>query len=56
MHDNSQLMFDRYAKPYFIPGQRVLEIGATLDTSTYRRSVSLPSITWETLELTEATL
>ncbi len=53
MHDNSQLMFDRYAKPYFTPGQRVLEIGATLDTSTYRRSVGLPSITWETLELTE---
>jgi SAM-dependent methyltransferase len=53
MHDNSQLMFDRYAKSHFGPGMRVLEIGATLDTSTYWRAVGDPSIIWETLELTE---
>ena len=53
MHDNCQLMFDVYAKRYFTAGQRVLEIGATVNTSTLRTSVGLPSITWETLELTK---
>lgn len=53
MHDNSQQMFERYARPYFAPGMRVLEIGATLDTSAYRRAVGDPSITWETLELVQ---
>jgi SAM-dependent methyltransferase len=53
MHDNSQLMFDRYAKAYFTGGQRVLEIGATLDTSACRASVGLSSVKWETLELTK---
>lgn len=51
MHDNSQRMFERYAKSYFAPGMRVLEIGTTLDTSTYRRAVRDSSVTWETLEL-----
>lgn len=53
MHDNSQQMFERYARPYFAPGMRVLEIGATLDTSAYRRAVGDSSITWETLELVQ---
>jgi SAM-dependent methyltransferase len=51
MHDNSKLMFDRYAKPRFGAGTRVLEVGATLDTSTYMRAVGDASITWETLDI-----
>lgn len=53
MHDNSRLMFERYAKPLFAPGMHVLEIGATLESSTYRRSVGDPSITWETLDIAD---
>lgn len=51
MHDNSRLMFERYAKPRFAAGMRVLEIGATLESSSYLRAVGEPSITWETLDI-----
>jgi SAM-dependent methyltransferase len=51
MHDNSLLMFERYARQRFAAGMRVLEIGGTVQGSSYRRAVDDPSIAWETLDM-----
>jgi SAM-dependent methyltransferase len=54
MHRNSLLLFDRYARPLFKDGLRVLEIGPDDHPSTYRKLVNNPSITWETVDLFSA--
>ena len=51
MHDNSRLLFSHYARPYFQPGMRVLEIGTTVYASTYRKIVGADICTWETLDI-----
>lgn len=48
------LLFDRYAKGYFQPHTRVLEIGPDGFPSTYARLVDDATITWDTLDITDA--
>ncbi len=50
MHPNSQALFEKYAKPYFKPGLRVLEV-APEGGDTLRKSVNDPSIKWEAINL-----
>ena len=54
VHENSVLLFERYAKGYFGAGSRVLEVGPDGFPSTYARIVGDPSITWDTLDITDA--
>jgi SAM-dependent methyltransferase len=51
VHTNSKLLFEKYARPYFKPGVRVLEIGPDGFPSAYRSMVDRPGITWETLDV-----
>jgi len=51
MHQNSKLLFQKYAIDYFRPGLRVLEIGPDGFPSAYRSMVSDRSLTWETLDI-----
>lgn len=51
MHDNSQRIFLEFARSYFAPGQRVLEIGPDDSPSTYRRLIDVTPLRWETLDL-----
>lgn len=51
MHRNSLLLFDKYAKPYFKPNLRVLEIGPDTHTWAYRNIVNDNTLTWDTVEL-----
>jgi SAM-dependent methyltransferase len=51
MHRNSRLLFEKYARNYFCPGFRVLEIGPDKLPSTYQSLVSDNSLQWETLDL-----
>lgn len=53
MHENSRLLFQKYAHPYFQPNLRVLEIGPDSFPSTYQAMVNDPSLVWDTLDLTE---
>jgi len=51
MHVNCKLVFEKYAKPFFKPDMRVLEIGPDAHPSTYRRMLKIESIGWETLDI-----
>lgn len=52
MHENSRLLFRKYALDHFRPDLKVLEIGPDeLPSSTYRRIVGAPSLTWHTLDI-----
>lgn len=51
MHDNSVLLFKKYAREHFCNGMRVLEIGPDKFPSTYQSIVGDPSIGWDTLDL-----
>lgn len=54
MHENSRLLFERHALPYFRAATRVLEIGPDGFPSAYRRSVEAQSgrgLSWDTLDL-----
>jgi SAM-dependent methyltransferase len=50
MHQNSVLLFRKYALPRFNAGMRVLEVGPDGNPSTYRREISAPII-WSTTDL-----
>ena len=56
MHQNSKLMFAKYAMAFFAPGTRVLEVGPDGTPSTYERMVrdarggSAPAV-WDTVDL-----
>jgi len=39
MHANCKLLFDKYALPYFLAGQRVLEIGPSEIPSDFQAAV-----------------
>jgi SAM-dependent methyltransferase len=54
MHENSKLLFERYAAPHFKAGMRVLEIGPDGDPSTYRRQLGQLDCDWRTAELAAA--
>lgn len=51
MHGNSMFIFEKYAKQYFRPNMKILEIGPDQFPSTYQRMVGDSSITWETLNI-----
>jgi SAM-dependent methyltransferase len=51
MHHNAVLLFERYARPLFADGQRVLEIGPDGHPSTFEALVDRPAIRWETLDV-----
>jgi SAM-dependent methyltransferase len=51
VHQNSALLFRKYALEYFSSGQQVLEIGPNTIPSTYRRIVDDDSLAWDTLDL-----
>ncbi|MCX8108553.1 MAG: class I SAM-dependent methyltransferase, partial [Verrucomicrobiae bacterium] len=51
MHDNSLLLFKKYALGYFQPGTRVLEVGGSLVDSKFRACVGDRTIKWETLDI-----
>lgn len=50
MHNNSWLLFERYAKPTIKPGDRVLEIGPDELPSAYRRNVEVDVGAWDTMD------
>jgi SAM-dependent methyltransferase len=54
VHPNSELLFETYARSYFRPGMRVLEIGPDLFPSTFQKLVADDSIGWDTLDLAES--
>ena len=51
MHDNSKLLFEKHARPFFRPGMRVLEIGPDSIPSTYQSVINEPTLQWETLDI-----
>ena len=51
MHTNSILLFEKYAKPYFKPSLRVLEIGPDKLPSTYQSLINDDSIIWHTTDI-----
>lgn len=48
MHDNTLLLFKKYAQSYFQPNMRVLEVGPDGPPSTLERTVGDGSLLWET--------
>jgi SAM-dependent methyltransferase len=53
MHTNSKLLFEKYARGYFKPSMRVLEIGPGDIPSTFQRLIGDSSIFWHTLDITD---
>lgn len=51
MHENSRLLFERYAKQYFTSGKRVLEIGPEEGGSSYKKLIGDLSPLWDTLDI-----
>ena len=51
MHLNSGLLFEKYARPYFTDGVKVLEIGPEGDLG-YKRFLPDSDIGWETADIT----
>jgi SAM-dependent methyltransferase len=51
MHRNSQLLFLKYAKEFFRPGIRILEIGPDGFPSTYQTLLGHDSQPWDTLDI-----
>jgi SAM-dependent methyltransferase len=51
MHGNSQLLFQKYARPLFVPGCRVLEIGPDAVPSSFSRLVGAGPALWHTLDI-----
>jgi SAM-dependent methyltransferase len=52
VHANSKLLFEKYARDYFQPGARVLEIGPDGFPSAYRSVVDpRQQMRWETLDV-----
>jgi len=51
MHDNSKLLFQKYAKPLLQPGSAVLEIGPDDFPSTLRSLSDEIQLNWDTLDI-----
>jgi SAM-dependent methyltransferase len=51
MHKNTQLLFKKYALPFFKPGLRVLEIGPDAQPSTFQGILQDTSHVWHTLDI-----
>lgn len=50
MHENSIMLFEKYAQKRFKPGMKVLEIGPGSVPSIYQTMVGDNSIRWETMD------
>lgn len=55
MHLNSELLFKKYALPYFKPNLRVLEIGPAGFPSAYQKLVHIDNIEWHTIDFSNTT-
>lgn len=53
MHRNSTLVFERFARPYFKSGMRILEIGPDGFPSTYGRLVDALGLVWESVDIAD---
>jgi SAM-dependent methyltransferase len=53
MHENSRLLFAKYARDCFPAGCRVLEIGPDQLPSSYCSMVGDPSIEWHTIDIAD---
>ena len=53
MHDNSKILFERYAKKYFEKNMDVLEIGPDCFPSSYQHIVSRAGCKWNTIDAFE---
>jgi hypothetical protein len=51
MHENSILLFKKYALPLLGHGMKVLEIGPDTFPSSYRKLVTAAAMAWETLDI-----
>jgi hypothetical protein len=51
MHENSILLFKKYALPHFVSGIKVLEIGPDGFPSSYETSVGNICHCWDTLDV-----
>ena len=51
MHENSSLLFMKYALPLRGHGMKVLEIGPDTFPSSNRKLVTAAAIAWETLDI-----
>ena len=50
MHLNSELLFEKYALPYFKNNYKVLEIAPASAPSRYQQIVNDPTIKWDTID------
>lgn len=51
MHLNSRLLFEKYAKQFFKPQMKILEIGPDTVPSTFQRALGDSTLTWHTLDM-----
>lgn len=54
MHTNSKLLFDKFARPLFCRGMRVLEIGPDTFPSTFQKMIPIEEIKWDTLDINDS--
>ncbi|HRO41218.1 MAG TPA: methyltransferase domain-containing protein [Flavipsychrobacter sp.] len=53
MHLNNELIFLKYAKPYFQSGQKIIEIGPQGNPTAYQKLVDNPAVEWHSLDIIE---
>jgi SAM-dependent methyltransferase len=53
MHLNNELIFLKYAKPYFKSGMKILEIGPQGNPTAYQKLVNDPGVDWHSLDIIE---
>lgn len=53
MHLNSELLFKKYAAPFFKEGMRVLEIGPAGIPSAYSKLIHQKDIVWHTIDFSD---
>jgi SAM-dependent methyltransferase len=51
MHQNSRLLFEKYAIKYFSPPMKVLEIGPSGAPTAYQKIINNDTILWHTLDI-----
>jgi SAM-dependent methyltransferase len=51
MHQNSLMIFEKHARPYFEGIQSVLEIGPSGTPSAYQNLIGKPGLKWDTIDI-----
>lgn len=54
MHLNSKLLFEKYAKKYFLDGMKVLEVGPSGFPTVYQKLVNNDNLTWHTIDFVDS--